>query len=110
MRKTRPTAAEAELHSPPGNDNNMIVTMTAAQLRDLMHETVLAALDEYKQGESPEKATLGGSELAKRIGVSRTKIHHLRHAGMPALKVGDTYRFELKSCLAWLRERGNVAG
>ncbi len=109
MRKTRPEAAAAELHPQPGNDNSPIVMLTTAQLRALVTDAVIDALAEFRAGEQPEKATLGGSELAKRIGVSRTKIHHLRHAGMPSLKVGDTYRFELKSCLAWLRERGNVA-
>ncbi len=110
MRKTRPTAAAAEIYPQPGNDNSPIVMLTTAQLRELMHETVLRALDEYRQGEQPEKATLSGDELSRRIGVSRSKVHHLRHAGMPALKVGETYRFELKACLAWLRERGNVSG
>ena len=110
MRKTRHTAAAAELHPEPGNDNSPIVMLTRAELRALMHDTVLSALEEYKQGERPEKATLGGAELAARIGVSRTKVHHLRHAGMPSLKVGDVYRYELHACLAWLRERGNVAG
>ena len=110
MRKTRPIAAAAELHPRPGNDNSPIVMLTTAQLRTLMHDTVIAALDEYKQAEKPEKATLGGAELATRIGVSRTKVHHLRHAGMPSLKVGDVFRYELAACLAWLRERGNVAG
>lgn len=110
MRKTRPEAAAAELHPQPGNDNSPIVMLTRAQLRELLHDTVLAALEEYRQGERPEKATLGGAELAAKIGVSRTKVHHLRHAGMPSLKVGDVYRYELAACLAWLRERGNVAG
>lgn len=108
MHKTRPPAAAAELR--PEADNGPIVMLTRSQLRELVEDAVLSALDQYKQGEQPEQATLSGAALAQRIGVSRTKVHHLRHAGMPALKVGETYRFELKKCLEWLRERSNVTG
>lgn len=105
---TRPTAAAAELRPEVGNDN-MLVTMTAGQLRRLVEDAVLSALEEFKQGEQPEQATLSGAELARRLGLSRTRVHHLRHAGMPSIKVGDTFRFELSACLRWLRERSSAA-
>jgi hypothetical protein len=84
--------------------------LTRAQLRDLVADAVLCALEQHKQGERPERATLSGAELALRLGVSRSKVHQLRVDGMPSLKLGETFRFELAKCLQWLRERGNVTG
>lgn len=99
-------AAVAELRpARTADEESPVFTLTVRQLRELMQGAALAALEEHKAGERPEQATLSGAELAPRLGVSRTRVHHLRQAGMPAIRIGEVYRYELGPCLAWLRER-----
>jgi hypothetical protein len=109
MRNNATSAAVAQLRpSRPADEETPVVMLTVRQLRELMHGAALAALEEHRAGERPEQATLSGADLAPRLGVSRTRVHHLRQAGMPAIKVGEVYRYELAACLAWLRERGGA--
>jgi hypothetical protein len=109
MRKNATSAAVAELRPAVGSDQS-IVMLTTAQLQAIIQNSVIAALAEFKATERPDQATLSGAELAVRLGLSRTRIHHLRQTGMPAIRVGEIYRYELAPCLAWLRERGRDGG
>ena len=105
MGKTRQMAAVAELRAEVGNDN-MLVTLTVGQLREIVCDAVIDGIAQFKAGERPEQATLSGVDLARAVGLSRNAVTRLRKAGMPAIKLGDIHRYELKACMDWLREHG----
>ena len=86
-------------------DGAMLVTLTVAELCELLREAVLEALAEQGAGAAPAPLLVGPAELARLLDCSRTTIHRLRTQGMPAVAIGDGFRFESAACLAWLRER-----
>jgi hypothetical protein len=108
MRKTRQTAAAAELH--PQLDNTMLVQLTVRQLAGIVEGAVLDALDKFETGKAPAPALLSGAEMAIRLGISRTKMHRLREEGCPAVKVGDVFKYLPGRVMSYLEERDNVAG
>jgi excisionase family DNA binding protein len=84
-----------------------LVVMSAAELRELITEAVAAALVDHAASRQPDPETVSGSEMAQRLGVSRTSMHRLRLEGCPALRLGDSYRFRPSAVLAWLESRSN---
>lgn len=83
-------------------DDQLLVTMTAGALRQLVQECVQEAIAELHQpADTP--LTVSGQELSQRLGVSRSTVHNMRSRGMPALKLGDCYRYEVDAVMQWLR-------
>lgn len=55
-------------------------------------------------GERPAPtALLDGHELARELRCSERQIRRLRALGMPAIRLVESYRYELDACIAWLR-------
>lgn len=82
-----------------------IVVATPDQLRNLIVQAVLDAVGEHKGGAGASPELVTGAELARLLSVSRTTVHRLRLEGMPAVRMGDTFRYHLGDCLAWLKAR-----
>lgn len=50
---------------------------------------------------------LSKTDLAKRLGISRSTVDRLTREGLPvAAHVGDSRRYDLPECRAWLASRG----
>lgn len=44
-------------------------------------------------------------ELSDYLGVTMQTLYNWRNAGMPTIKVGAQYRYELEEVMQWLQER-----
>ena len=44
-------------------------------------------------------------ELSDYLGVTMQTLYNWRNAGMPTIKVGARYRYELEEVMQWLQER-----
>lgn len=109
--KTRQHSAVTELHPQSAKvlsptDSAPSVTLTRAELRELVTEAVISALAEFKAGEQPVPDLLTGAQMAAKLGISRTSLHRLRVDGCPAVQVGDVYKFEPSAVMAHLRRQG----
>lgn len=51
------------------------------------------------------KKLLDTPELAEYIGVTKHTIYVWRNEGMPAIKIGKFYRYELEEVMTWLKNR-----
>lgn len=84
-----------------------IVVLTPEQLSELVRRAVEDALAAQKQDTSP--ALFDRAGIARQLGVSETTLGRLRREGLPCVMIGDSPRFDLATCLAWLRNRDNRA-
>lgn len=82
---------------------SMLVTLTAADLRALVADAVADVLAELAPSGAPE--LVDAPTLARRLSVSRSTVHRMRTAGMPAIRMGETFRFRVADCIAWLEAR-----
>jgi hypothetical protein len=85
-----------------------IAVLTLDEVRAAIRQVVDAALDERGEQEPIIKPELvDGNALAQIVGgASRTTLHRWRQAGMPAIPVGDTFRYRPRDVLAWLDAGG----
>lgn len=90
--------------SPVAEPDRLVVVLTISQFRLLIQEAVESVLDDQRASPT-EPALLSGSELAARLGISRASVHRLRLEGCPAIKICDSFKFEIAAVLGWLRAR-----
>lgn len=96
--------AAAEISTPPApsaNDTGGMVLIGAAQLADIVRTAVAEALE--SQGPAGGRKLLSRVELARALSCSPTQVDKQRRAGLPHLRVGDSPRYDLDECIAWLR-------
>jgi hypothetical protein len=91
----------SEAESLPG-----VAVLTAEQLRAVVRDAVEAALNERLQPTEPRPELVDGVTLAARLGVSRATVYRLRLRGLPAVPVGDVFRYRVADAVAWLRSGG----
>lgn len=48
---------------------------------------------------------ISSAELSNYLGVTMQTLYNWRNAGMPTIKVGAQYRYELEKVMQWLQER-----
>lgn len=84
-----------------------VIVSTVEQLREAIREVVRDEFAEFGADRPVAPLAVDGAELCRLISVSRSTLHRLRVEGMPAIPVGDTYRYEPAACLEWLRERAS---
>jgi hypothetical protein len=77
---------------------------TRGQLRSAVQDLLADALGVISE-ELARPALLTQAQLAEQLQVSDRTVFALRRDGMPHLMIGDSPRFELPACLAWLRAR-----
>lgn len=78
------------------------IVATKEQLRELF----LELLDDHVVEPVEQVDAVGAAEMCRRLSISRSTLHRMRHAGCPALKVGaNEFRYEPRAVLAWLRAR-----
>lgn len=86
----------------PENDNAPAFTVTRGELTELVRSAVAEALTERQAA----PLLLDREGLAAVLGCSSSLIDKLRRRGMPSVRLGDSPRFELEACLAWVRKDG----
>lgn len=89
-------------------DERLAVTLTLGELRDLVRDAALESIVEAATvaDGAPKPALLDRAGLARALSLGTSTVARLRREGMPTILVGDSPRFELEPCLAWLRGRG----
>lgn len=103
-----PLAVVAELRPAAGPDAEPSITLTRGQLRALVLNAVLEALETFdapRAAQEPQPL-LSVSQTAKALGCHRSKVNSMRLEGCPAVKLGSIYRYSLPDVLAWLKARG----
>lgn len=89
------------------NASSMIVTMTQAQLRELVSSAVRDALG--KVSDEPEYMTM--EQVTELMQVhERTVRSWIADNGLPALRAGREFRFRRASVLEWLNTRASKPG
>jgi len=83
-----------------------IVVLTPEQVSQLAYDAAAAALADFAEGLQDSPDLVDGAAMAKRLSLSRATLRRLRVAGMPAIAVGDTFRYRPAAVLAWLEQRG----
>lgn len=84
------------------NDNAPVVMMTRAELKALVREATEEARAMAERA-APVSVLLDRNAIASALGCSATTVDALRKRGMPWVRLGESPRFELEDCLAWLR-------
>jgi excisionase family DNA binding protein len=80
-------------------------------IAEMVADPILDRLSDRLQRE-PGRATtrlLTRQQLAEQLQCSLSKIDQLVREGMPGIRVGDVWRFELAEVLAWCRARHAAA-
>ena len=80
-----------------------VIVTDPATLARLVEAAVAKVL--AQRTEDPAPALLDRSGIARALGVGTSTVDRLRREGMPAIQIGDSPRFEVRACLAWLRSR-----
>jgi hypothetical protein len=80
-----------------------LVVLSPDELRELVHETVTAALAEREPASTPTLLDRRG--LGRALGCCCDTVDKLRREGMPEVRVGDVPRFHLDDVIAWLKTR-----
>jgi hypothetical protein len=83
------------MNAPP-----TVVVATPEQLAALVRGAVQAALAE--QSDSAAPVLLDRAGIAQRLGVGTSTVDRLRRDGLPCVFIGDSPRFLLAECVAWL--------
>jgi len=81
----------------------LLVTLTEADLRALLDEHT-ERIEEVIAARPPEHLLTPG-EASQILQVSPPTVAKLRREGMPAIKMGETWRYERTVILEWLRQR-----
>lgn len=86
-----------------------IVVIERGELAELLESAVTNALVAHQSSEA-RPILLDRNGLARALGVGVSSVDRFRHEGCPVLWLGDSPRFELEPCLAWLRARSAAKG
>jgi hypothetical protein len=90
----------------PAAANDMpagMVLTTTTQLAELIRNAVSEAQENAPAQAAPR--LLDRVELARALACSPSQVDKLRRRGMPHIRVGESPRFEVDACLAWLRQQ-----
>lgn len=81
----------------------VFVSMSVEQLTDIIREAVEATCEKAGVGGSNVPSLLDRNGIAGALGCSAPTVDRLRREGMPCIRIGESPRFDLGDCLAWLR-------
>lgn len=103
-RTTPPHLGRGKPQGPAANDSppGLILT-TPEQLQAIVAEAVAAALGE--QAPAGTRRLLDRHQLGAAFSCSASKVDDLRRSGMPFLRVGESPRYDIDECIAWLSKR-----
>lgn len=74
-------------------------------LVDRVADAIVARESECSETSRQVPLAVTGKKLCELLSLSRSTLHRMRVEGMPAIPVGDTFRYEPTVCLEWLRTR-----
>jgi len=77
------------------------VLVTPEELEALIKRAVGEALDEHREAVRP--LLLDRRGIAQALGIGTTSVDRFRKAGMPFVRLGDSPRYIVDECIAWLR-------
>lgn len=86
------------------NDTGAAFTLTRGELAALVSSAVGEALE---RGAPTRVRLLDRAGAAAALSCSPATVDKLRRAGMPCVYLGDSPRFDVETCVEWLRERGH---
>jgi hypothetical protein len=92
----------------PARSPIALLPIEVGDLVETIAERVVERLATQANAGKSAPLAVNGTELCRLISVSRTTLHRLRVEGMPAIPVGDTFRYEPVACLNWLRNRNST--
>lgn len=84
-----------------------VVVLTETQLAELLERSATRGAELALASHVAERASglVSGGRMAQLLNVSRSTMHRMRLAGAPAIKLGDTYKYEPDAVIAWARGR-----
>lgn len=82
------------------------VAASVAPMMEAIAADIRSIRDALVQGSTPAPR-LTKSEIASIWKCSTRTIDNLRRHGLPTIMLGDSPRFILRECEAWLKENGN---
>lgn len=85
-----------------------LVVIPLDELTSLLRRELAVARAEQATEKAP--ALLDRNGIARALGVGISMIDRFRREGCPVIWIGDSPRFELEPCLAWLRQRSAGGG
>lgn len=87
--------------------SDLAVTLTVAQLRDLVNSAVVEAIERREQAGAPrESLTYEQAGEILGVGADTVRKRYVRHEGLPMCDLGGgVHRILLADLRAWLRSR-----
>lgn len=89
------------------SEDRLAVTLTVAELRELVRDVALEV--QADAGSNAPPALLDRNGIARALGVGLSTVDRWRKAGMPAVFVGDSPRFIFDEAMAWVCEHRRSA-
>lgn len=95
----RSTASLPTPQAPPPDPLSLrpLIAAEIDRLRDELVEVV---------GARPLQRLLDTGEIGQYIGVTSQTVRRLRDEGMPHIRLGETYRYDINAVRQWLTSRG----
>ena len=88
---------------------NQLVVISVGDLMSLIKNTVQDVFIE-NQSNDVRPELLDRTEAARALGMSTGMLDQLRKNGMPCVRVGESPRFRVADCIAWLQRRSTEGG
>lgn len=82
-----------------------LIVITTEQLTHLIIAAVQKGLEDIDG--RPKQTLLDRVGIGQAFGISAGSVDKLRRLGLPHIRVGDSPRFEIEPCIAWLKQRGS---
>jgi len=107
--RAKPTGARTQAAVSPTQGAAAIVVVPLEQLDALIRDAVAAELADRREDVRP--ALLDRKGIAQALGIGTTSVDRFRKDGMPFIWLGESPRYIVEECIAWLREnqRGRVS-
>jgi hypothetical protein len=90
--------------APPASADRMLVTLSVAELADLLD----ARLAE-REPPAPQRDLMTSAETCEELSISPATLHRLVKQGLPRLMVLDSPRYSRAATRAWLERRSAAA-
>ncbi len=84
-------------------ENQQLIVLTPGQLQAFFRDELLPLLVESIQAQPEQPALLDKRRLAEALCISKSTIDRQVKRGLPYVRLGDSKRFDLAACVAWLR-------
>ena len=95
----------ARARNPVSAQTGTLDELVRVIVRDAVHDALIEhRLDTRAPTESQRPILLTRSAAARALGVSTKTLKSLVEEGLPAVRIGNTHRFDVADALSWLKE------